>query len=74
MEKKEKLIIVGHGASGKDYLASELIKLGLKKSITYTTRPKRSGEEDGIIYNFIDILDSSIECFGAILGEILDHQ
>jgi len=47
------LIIVGPGASGKDYLAEKLIELDLKKSITYTTRPKREGEIDGEIYHFI---------------------
>ena len=53
--KKEKLIIVGHGASGKDYLSDCLIEKGLKKSITYTTRPMRDGEIDGEIYNFVSV-------------------
>jgi guanylate kinase len=53
--KKEKLIIVGHGASGKDYLSDCLTKKGLKKSRTYTTRPMRDNEVDGEIYNFISV-------------------
>lgn len=53
--KKEKLILVGHGASGKDYLASKMIDLGLRKSISYTTRPKRSSEKDGEDYHFVTV-------------------
>lgn len=30
-----------------------MIELGLNKSITYTTRPKREGEVDGDVYHFI---------------------
>lgn len=52
-KKNEKLIIVGPGASGKDYLSEKLINMGLKKSVSYTTRPKRKGEIDGKTYNFI---------------------
>lgn len=52
-----KFIIVGHGGSGKDYLAKKFIKKGSKKSVSYTTRPPRKGEVDGIDYNFISVED-----------------
>jgi guanylate kinase len=51
--KNEKMIIAGPGASGKDYLAEKLMEMGLKKSVSYTTRPKRDGEVNGETYNFI---------------------
>jgi len=57
MDKVEKIILVGAAASGKDYLADYLVKKGLSKSITYTTRPIRDGEVDGVVYNFISIND-----------------
>lgn len=48
------LILVGDIASGKTTLASELCKkYGFKKVVTYTTRPPRPGEVDGVDYHFV---------------------
>lgn len=52
--KQEKIIILGGSGSGKDYLRKELVKLGLKYSPKFTTRPKRINESQGEDYNFID--------------------
>lgn len=71
MGKKEKLIIVGHAASGKDYLAEQLVKRGLIKSTTYTTRPKRDNEVDGEVYNFIS-LDKFMEMESN--GEFYEYE
>jgi guanylate kinase len=56
-EKREKLILLGHSGSGKDFLRRSLVKLGLRYSPKFTTRPKRKLEEEGIDYNFITIKD-----------------
>lgn len=40
-------------ASGKDSTQKELIKMGLKSVVSYTTRPPRPKEIDGIAYHFI---------------------
>ena len=53
-EKKEKLIIVGHSGSGKDFLREQLVNFGLKYNPKFTTRPKRINETNGIEYDFID--------------------
>lgn len=53
MDIKEKIIIVGKSASGKDYLAKWLKSKGLKKSVMHTTRPIREGEFDGDTYHFV---------------------
>ncbi len=48
------LIMIGASASGKTEIAKILIQqYGFKKMVTYTTRPKRSGEEDGVDYHFL---------------------
>lgn len=49
------IVIVGASASGKSTLQKMMIKQNskLKKVITYTTRPPRRGEHDGIDYHFI---------------------
>lgn len=46
-------VICGKSASGKDTLAKELIARGYKRVVTYTTRPPRDGEIDGVEYHFI---------------------
>lgn len=48
-----KIILVGQGASGKDYFKSILKNKGYKCSISYTSRPPRDGEEDGKDYHFV---------------------
>lgn len=52
--KQEKVILTGPSGSGKDFLLRGLIKMGLKYSPKFTTRPRRSLERDGVEYNFID--------------------
>lgn len=47
--------IVGKSASGKDYLAKMLVKEipPLKPIVSWTTRPPREGEKNGVDYNFV---------------------
>ena len=48
------LILVGPSASGKTELLKILIrKYNMKKLVTYTTRPMRVGEVNGVDYHFI---------------------
>lgn len=51
----KRIILTGKAASGKTHLAEQLIELGYKFPITYTTRPIRNEEIDGVHYNFIDV-------------------
>lgn len=49
--------IMGKSGTGKDTLFRRLMadpSLGLKPFITYTTRPMREGEREGVEYHFID--------------------
>lgn len=48
------IILIGKTASGKDSVAHFLVNnCGFNRIITYTTRPKRPYEKDGIQYHFI---------------------
>lgn len=46
-------VLAGRSAAGKNAVADELIKRGHRRCITYTTRPMRPGEVDGVDYHFI---------------------
>lgn len=55
--KWENLLSDGKSASGKDHIYENLIQetaLDLKPFVLYTTRPIRSGEQDGREYFFVD--------------------
>jgi len=47
------IILTGYSASGKDSILKELIQFGYKPIISYTTRPIRPTESDGVEYHFI---------------------
>ena len=48
-------LLMGKSSSGKDTIYRELMRkkdIGLKKVVSYTTRPMREGETDGVQYLF----------------------
>ncbi len=69
--------LIGKSASGKDTIYRRLLadeSLGLKPVVTYTTRPKRSGESEGVEYHFTD--ERQLEAFkkeGKVLEERIYH-
>jgi len=52
-------VLSGPSGVGKDTLLRELLKTDLKisKCVTYTTRPPRPGEVDGVDYKFISLAE-----------------
>lgn len=49
--------IMGKSATGKDTIYKKLLKndeLGLRRIVSYTTRPIREGESEGVEYHFTD--------------------
>ena len=51
---KGKIIIVGPGGSGKDFLRKKMVEKGFSYGISFTSRPPRKGEEEGKDYFFRD--------------------
>jgi guanylate kinase len=49
----KRIIIVGRAASGKDHIRKKFEAQGFKYAVSYTTRPPREGEVDGVDYIFI---------------------
>ena len=47
------IVLTGMSCSGKSAILKALQKLGYERIITYTTRPPRRGEKDGVDYYFI---------------------
>lgn len=47
--------LIGCGGAGKDSILNELLKrtVALKPIVSTTSRPQRTGETDGITYNFV---------------------
>lgn len=66
-----RIIIVGHGASGKDTLKSKLLEKGFKADVSLTTRPPRDGEIDGKDYHFVT-MDNFLELKNV--GNIVQAQ
>lgn len=66
------LVIVGESASGKSTLAKQFVKdnPSFSRIVTYTTRPKREGEIDGIDYHFVsdEVFDSMVK-----QGSFVEH-
>lgn len=52
--KDSKIILVGRGGSGKDYMRKKLEQRGFKYCVSYTSRPKRENEKEGKDYYFRD--------------------
>lgn len=65
------VILIGQAGSGKDSLMQEVLKFNphLHEIVSYTTRPPREGEIDGVNYHFI-----SGEEFGdkVLNGEMIE--
>ena len=59
MKKGLLFVLSGPSGVGKDTLLRELLKTDLKitKCVTYTTRPPRPGEVDGVDYKFISLAE-----------------
>lgn len=49
----KRIILVGRAASGKDYIRKKFEAQGFRYAVSYTTRPPREGEIDGVDYIFI---------------------
>jgi guanylate kinase len=47
-----KIVLVGRGGSGKDFLRKKFEARGFKYCISHTSRPIREGEEEGKDYKF----------------------
>jgi guanylate kinase len=52
--RKKRIILVGKGGSGKDFLKDIMVGQGLQYAVSHTTRPPRTGEEHGKDYYFVD--------------------
>lgn len=58
------IVLMGRAGTGKAIITKALDNRGVRKIITYTTRPLRQGEVNGVDYNFIS---------PAKFSELKDH-
>jgi guanylate kinase len=66
---KKRLILVGKAASGKDHARRLSQRFGLSYAVSYTTRPPRKGELNGIDYLFV-----STDAFEKMITENLMYE
>lgn len=62
------LLLCGKSCAGKDTIQKELIKMGMNSIVSYTTRPPREHETEGVEYHFItkeDFLEKEKQGFFA---------
>lgn len=63
--------IMGKSASGKDTIFKRLVwdkELALKTVVSYTTRPMREGEREGVEYHFVSRKQlESLRCEGKVI-------
>ena len=57
MKNKSRIIIIGPAASGKDFLKKKFKERGFELDVSYTSRPPREGEIDGVDYHFLTELE-----------------
>ena len=62
---KGKIIIVGPGGSGKDFLRKKMVERGFDYGVSFTSRPPREGEKEGIDYYYrdVDFFESNRDIF-----------
>lgn len=69
------IILTGKSGSGKNAIQEELIKDGkYKRVVTYTTRPMRDGEIDGVTYHFISSYEFLSRQFEGFFAETTHYD
>jgi guanylate kinase len=65
-------VLAAPSGGGKTSLTRELLirEPGIRLSVSYTTRPPRPGEQEGVHYHFVD--DARFEAL-KVAGEFLEH-
>jgi guanylate kinase len=66
----KRIVICGPAAAGKNVLRNRLEEKGFAFDVSYTTRPKRSGEKEGIDYKFIT---NEVFAFMTQIGSFYEH-
>ncbi len=66
----KRLIIVGPAAAGKNFLRKKLEEREFKFDVSYTTRPMRFGEKEGVDYKYIT---NEVFAFMTQLGSFYEH-
>ena len=78
MSKKIKIVaLIGESSAGKDAVQNEIIKILDKKThkiVSYTTRPKRDYEENGIHYHFLSNEDFTKEILNGNMLEATEFR
>jgi guanylate kinase len=68
------IVITGKTATGKTTLVNILGNRGIKKTVTDTTRSPRTGEQNGVDYNFLSEIEFDENLLKGIYAETTSYQ
>lgn len=68
------VVIVGQTASGKSTLAKYMEEHDFERIVTYTTRPKRDGEDDGVDYYFLSSDEFAVKAETGFFAETTEYH
>lgn len=68
------ILLLGKTCSGKDTILNEIVKLGYKKLVTYTTRPMRPGEIEGVNYHYVSTEDFLLKEANGFFAETTSYN
>lgn len=66
----KRIVLCGPAAAGKNVLRDRLEERGFKHDVSYTTRPMRKGEQEGIDYKFVT---NEVFAFMTQIGSFYEH-
>ena len=65
------IVLLGESAVGKDTIANKISEdLNIPIAVSFTTRPKREGEIDGVTYNYITNSELTLKILN---NEVMEH-
>lgn len=69
------IVLIGESGSGKDTIQKQLVEnFGYRKIVTYTTRPPRKGEIDGVDYHFVTEEEFRDMKYAGKFGETAEYR
>ena len=74
MKKHKRIILVGPSAAGKNHIRDIFVNKGYRADVSYTSRPPRDNETEGVDYHFITPEDFQERIFEGLFYEWVKYE